>query len=360
MSALDRPCAGRVYSFLNCDTGRHLSVAGVSRFLLEGEETFTLRAGRSFVGTRADALTEQPEGFSLIPFGRGRFALQGPAGCLADDDEGLAPVCHPVLRREAEDVSALWYPTAEGEKEPLKIMLLGDSITFGSCPDLPEEDWVGCAPVLSAALAKRGENRFCLVGSQRQKKSAVSDPALYRREGHPGWFTEDVFRLNPETRGLCDILDDCMGKYRPDVVLSQMGTNDTAFTMGRRGRGEEEWTEEWMDEVYARLGRYAEMLLNRLPMTGKLVLATAPDTTRTACFHRWLCEYNRRLPAFVEGLQKRGYPVFFADTFTPIAASTPEKGLCSDQVHLSPQGYRAMGLAYEQVLGSLFDGPLGQ
>lgn len=349
------PVIGKSYSFINCDTGRNLSAGAVSLFALE--EDGRLRSGNRFFCADG-TLNEQGQVIHIVPLKNGRYHLIVDGQYLADSDEGYSPLASTVLS-EKDTIESCWYMTEQGSPEPMRIMLLGDSITHGSCCDDPTVNGIGCRAMLCESLAHNLDNRFVFVGSVRQFDTAADQTVLYRHEGHSGWFADDVFCLNPESRGLIDRLDGWMGKYRPDVVLTQVGTNDCAFTMSQRGQGEEPWTHTEMDRLMARFEIFTEKIWLNLPQHGALILATVPPTIRTECLNDWINEFNRQLPALVEKWRKMGRKTVLADNNAAIA-SCPDKGNCSDKLHLSPVGYAAMADSYDRAFHKLFPGTIGR
>ncbi len=350
------PVIGKCYRFTNCDTGRDLSAGAVSLFILE--EDGRLRSGNRFLCADG-SLSEQGQPVCIVPLKNGRYHLIVDGLYLADSDEGYSPLASLSLS-EKDTIESCWYMTEKGQGEPMRIMMLGDSITHGACCDDPTVNGIGCRALFCEQLAGDPESRFVMVGSVRQFETAADETTLYRHEGHGGWFADDVFLRNPESRGLIDHLDAWMGKYRPDVVLAQVGTNDCAFTMSQYGRGEEPWTRIEMDRLLARFETFTEKVWSCLPQNGALILATVPPTIRTACFNDWVNEFNRHLPVLVDTWKRQGRQTVLADNNAAIAASSPEKGNCSDKVHLSPVGYAAMGASYGQAFHKLFPGTIGR
>ncbi len=350
------PIVGRGYTFHNCDTGRPLAGFAATLFFLEEDGRLKSGTGEYFCidGTR----NHEGQALTIFPLRNGRYHLMVDGKYLADTDEGYSPLASLALQ-ESNDLSACWYMTEKGQTPPLRIMMIGDSITHGTCCDDASVHGIGCRKSLSEKLAENAENRFVFVGSVKEHITACDQTALYRHEGHPGWVAEDLFAKNTFSRGLVDRLDGWMGKYRPDVVLTQVGTNDTAFTMGKSGK-EEPWTEEGMASVMASMELYWEKIWSMMPHHGAVVLATIPPTTRTQCFEDWIEECNRRLPAVVERWNGMGRKAVISHNHTFISESSPQKGTCSDMVHLSPVGYAAMAQAYYEAFTSLFPGTIGR
>jgi lysophospholipase L1-like esterase len=105
---------------------------------------------------------------------------------------------------------ALADPAPTGPGELLKIMPLGDSITFGS----PDPAYGGYRRLLGTLLAKDGYN-VDFVGSRRSGDGVAPGP---NNEGQSGWTIPQLKYGVDSNRWL--------ETYRPDIVLLHIGTND--------------------------------------------------------------------------------------------------------------------------------------
>lgn len=100
---------------------------------------------------------------------------------------------------------------------PLRVMPLGDSITYGmgsanSRPARTQSYASGYRPQLLAYLQSAGLN-VDFVGSLRSGPPDLPDPD---HEGHPGWLIDQVAHQ----------VDGWLATYQPDAVLLHIGTND--------------------------------------------------------------------------------------------------------------------------------------
>ena len=113
---------------------------------------------------------------------------------------------------------------ASGLRLPqLKVLALGDSITFGCGSDAAAPDWFACcnslsggyrAPLWAALNGSAINASILMVGTESNGPSWV--PAEQRaHEGHPGWTITQIRGLQPKWEQLT-----------PDVVLLMAGTND--------------------------------------------------------------------------------------------------------------------------------------
>lgn len=337
---------GKKYILTNCDTGRNIFVNGIGLF--EYNNGFTV--GEYFC--------------KVINLCNNRYKLKTEDSFLKDNDSLESPEAAVVL--EKEDVKAIeccWYATEEGKPEPLRLMFVGDSITLGANTDIPEDEWWGCRPAVTSLIGSDPDNRFVSVGSMKANQSSENETALFRHEGHGGWMAVDIwgkfYGRWEEDRGLASFMDGWMLKYKPDTIMIQLGTNDTAFASGRDPQHQEAWTEEGMQGVFERYQTLYDIFWRVNPDI-QLVIATAPPTTRSDVFQDWLVEFNRRLAVLVEKWQKEGKKVIFANTFEAIWNADSHHGLCSDHVHLSHAGYHAMAGVYYKKFLELYPNGVGK
>jgi lysophospholipase L1-like esterase len=107
----------------------------------------------------------------------------------------------------------------------LRVLPLGDSITFGCGSDAAPPDWYACctsssggyrAPLWASLNGSAINASVLMVGTQSQGPSWV--PVEQRaHEGHPGWTSSMIKGLQSTWVAL-----------KPDVVLLMAGTNDVA------------------------------------------------------------------------------------------------------------------------------------
>jgi len=105
---------------------------------------------------------------------------------------------------------------------PLRIMPLGDSITYGmhSYDEfLTQESLVGGYRQFLWRMLKDSNKTVDFVGSE-QAGTAITPAIDPDNEGHPGWRMGDI----------ANIAYGKMEEFQPDIVLLHIGTNDLAET----------------------------------------------------------------------------------------------------------------------------------
>lgn len=191
-------------------------------------------------------------------------------------------------------------PTRPVQLGPVRIMGLGDSITYG----LRSTDGSGYRGPLDKLYARP----HAWVGS-------LVDPTGRRHEGHGGWTADQ----------LAEQAKLWTAAARPDIVLLEAGTNDvragdSAATVLADMR-------RLVDAVRAGAGPYAA-----------IYVATIPDLPAETAAHR------AELRAFNAGLPSLGLRV--VDMYAVVQAGD----LSADGIHPADSGYAKMARAWAGVL----------
>ncbi|GID29194.1 SGNH/GDSL hydrolase family protein [Paractinoplanes brasiliensis] len=146
--------------------------------------------------------------------------LSGPCAAAAEPESTGVAAAVPVA------ASSVAVAAAEPAYGPLKVMPLGDSITYGSgSADSRVGNRTG-APTASGYRVELGDRLRAagldvdFVGSQR----AGPPGADTEHEGHSGWRIDQIAAN----------VDGWLAGYEPDAVLLHLGTNDMAQNMGVR------------------------------------------------------------------------------------------------------------------------------
>ncbi len=189
----------------------------------------------------------------------------------------------------------------------IKIMPLGDSITFGT----RDPGYGGYRHLLRTLLINNGYAvRF--VGSQKGSKAADSD-----NEGHPGWTIAQI-QNGIDTEGWLEA-------YQPNVVLLHIGTNDI-----RRGNA---------DAAPGRLADLLDDILRRLPQTHVIVAQIIP-------FRRGLEQGNQAYNAAIPDIAaSKGPRVSIVDMQNILSRDD-----YADGIHPNADGYDKMARAWEPAI----------
>lgn len=203
-----------------------------------------------------------------------------------------------------------------GTSTKLKVMPLGDSITAGKHRVDPT---LGAYRNQLWADFSADNLSLDFVGSQSNGPNSLGDR---NHEGHPGWRINRINDLF--TGGELDT-------YQPDVVLLEIGTNDT------RTRS--------LDQMDADLGNLIDTITAHFPNTQLLVSSITPIDASVQGNTRAekAKDFNRLIPNIV---QHQGKKVDFVD----VGGSLSVDDLVSDGVHPNTKGYNKLGDAWYNAL----------
>jgi lysophospholipase L1-like esterase len=204
-------------------------------------------------------------------------------------------------------------PFAHGSQ--VRIMPLGDSITFGS----PDRDYGGYRRLLGTLLADDGYPA-AFVGSRESGNGAIPSPA---NEGHPGWTIQQL-RDGIDSNGWLET-------YRPDLILLHIGTNDL-----RQGGA---------DAAPGSLSALLDDILSRLPRTRVLVAQIIPFRRGSDPVHR---AYNAAIPGIAASKGPRVIVVDMQNILEP--------GDYADGLHPNAAGYDKMARAWEPAIRAALSG----
>ncbi|WP_433380968.1 SGNH/GDSL hydrolase family protein [Actinoplanes sp. CA-142083] len=211
-----------------------------------------------------------------------------------------------VVTALAPASAALASPASSSVDAGLRVMPLGDSITFGK-GDPTENGY-------RAALYSWLSRPVSFVGSQVNGATA--------HEGHPGWRIAQ----------LTELIDGWMADARPDVVLLDIGTNDLLH-------------HDHVDEAPDRLVELIDHIVTANPDV-RILLAEllVVDRGHEADFE-W---YNSTLPVVA---------ALFPDNVTLVDMARVPVANTVDHVHPNALGYQQMAYQwYEALRGVLPQG----
>ncbi len=208
----------------------------------------------------------------------------------------------------------VWQPqAARASQQSIRIMPLGDSITYGQ----GSSNGGGYRWPLWKALNARGA-RVTFVGSMR------SGPLLgfvRNNQGMPGWTI----------RQLSAYVVDWLTIYQPQIILLQIGTNDFV---------------KHDDPAHApqRLRALLDQITTTVPEASVIVAQITP-LKRGAALSAEVQAYNAAIPAIVAEEAARGRHVQLVDMYHPVPPA-----LLVDGIHPDDQAYLRMAQVWEKAL----------
>lgn len=208
----------------------------------------------------------------------------------------------------------VWQPqAAKASQQAIRIMPLGDSITYGQ----GSSNGGGYRWPLWKALNARGA-RVTFVGSMR------TGPLLgfvRNNQGMPGWTI----------RQLSAHVVDWLTVYQPQVILLQIGTNDFV-------------KHDDPAHAPARLHSLLDQITTTAPEAIVIVAQITP-LNRGPHLSAEVQAYNAAIPAIVAEEVARGRHVKMVDMYHAVSPA-----LLVDGIHPDDQAYLRMAQAWEKVL----------
>jgi lysophospholipase L1-like esterase len=197
------------------------------------------------------------------------------------------------------------HVVGSSRKTSVKIMPLGDSITFG----WPDRSYGGYQHFLWTLLTNDGYT-IEFVGSQRRGN-----------EGHPGWTIAQI-KKGIDSNGWLET-------YQPDIILLHIGTNDI-----RQGK---------TASAPGNLSALLDDILMRLPRAQVIVAQIIPFRRGSDPDHQ---SYNASIPGIVTS---KGPRVSMVDMQSILSKSD-----YADDIHPNADGYDKMARAWEPAINAIF------
>ena len=209
--------------------------------------------------------------------------------------------------------------------DPIKIMPLGDSITYGM--DVPGGYRLPLYQKLTAAGYK-----VDYIGTQTGNPSP--DLPDSDHEGHPGWC------IKHDNFGVYQNIGSWLTQVEaPDVILLHLGTNDAGYAHP--------------DEIRDMIVR----LHNLLPQTHIIATTLLGRTDNADLMARFQTVVNPYVEGIVDNFRSQDWPVHYLDMYSALDY-THEEGQppadLADGLHPSPQGYEKMAKAWFGKLTEVF------
>jgi lysophospholipase L1-like esterase len=202
-------------------------------------------------------------------------------------------------------------PASAASDTPLRVMPLGDSITWG----VGSSSGNGYRGPLWNELAADG-HPLDFVGTVRN--GPMSDPD---NEGHSGYRINEIAALT----------DASLTRYRPNVVTLHIGTNDLVGASGP-------------DAAIAELRSLVNRITAAAPDATVLVASLVVSTNSSE--ERWRGTYNQAIRGIVSDAQGAGRHVAFVDMSGLTTADL------ADPLHPNDAGYQKMADAFHRGVQS--------
>lgn len=374
--------SGESYCFMNCDTGRMITVGGKTEFTItkeSGENEYSLSNENGYINLETGTVSDEKFTFRLVcknDYERYQIYIDN-SKVLADNDGGSDNKASLCLKNLPCDViESGWYITKSGEELPKKIAVVGDSITCGVTPEgsTPKP---GCREMFSRNLLEN-YGRVVFVGSLKHtaggnttaiNNTTIYDDHLNRHEGHSGWVIHNdptkapgaddnnrgidddgVYSLTSgaqEERHVRKILQE---KYNPDVIFMMIGIND----LGMNG-----YNEAMIPTIVSRHNTLVDHILEDLPEDGKLVVAsctplTSSDTAWNDTRNNVVCAFNEAIRESYREYAENGEDrITFTDNYTYLH-NAGTSAISSDKIHPTKVGYTAMAQSYTDKFMAMY------
>lgn len=214
---------------------------------------------------------------------------------------------------------------------PLRLLLLGDSITQGS-PDHPG----GYRGTLQRLLREGGFPAVEFVGSRTENSAGLGQPW---HEGHPGFRLEELRCGFTKCGTTAQPIGETLARHRPDVVVLTAGTNNM-----------------YLDEPAAVWAEMAALLcaIRPVPVIVGTLLPIAPGPKPWGIVI--LPDIDERIAAY-NALLRREAPRLGAITVVDLShCVTSRDDLLPDRVHPVAAAQDRIAAALAGALGASFAG----
>jgi lysophospholipase L1-like esterase len=206
----------------------------------------------------------------------------------------------------------LQVPLSKATSTSIRIMPLGDSITYGE----GSSTGAGYRLPLWNDLSARGFH-VEFVGSVQ------TGPASFDRqnEGHPGWTIQQI---------AAEVVNWLL-TYRPNIILVHIGTNDFVKN-------------DDPAQAPAHLSQLLNLITTTLPGATVIVAQILP-LPRSARLDAEVVAYNATIPSIVQAEVAQGKHVQYVDMYDAVPPN-----MLPDQIHPNDAGYALMAQVWLHAL----------
>ncbi|QDU65141.1 GDSL-type esterase/lipase family protein [Engelhardtia mirabilis] len=228
-------------------------------------------------------------------------------------------------------------PAPPAPPAPLRIMPLGDSITFG----LPDTGGYR-APLFAALEADLFDVDF--VGSAAPNSS----PALlddWHHEGHSGWTLEDLTEFAGGPGGPPSTIEGWLDLFAPSVILLHAGTNDLGLDQLSPF------------EAASRLKLLLKRIYLHSPEVHVIVAKIIPLDPAVTNW-KW-AQFNVGVDYVASQFKTAGFSIRVADMYGAFVNHPNWAGLYSDFIHPNQEGFDVMAGVWRQAIVGLLHATQG-
>ena len=216
--------------------------------------------------------------------------------------------------------------------EPCKVMASGDSITVGA-----QSTDTGGYRVALFHTALQHSKQLTFVGPSGAGPSSVDNvPFPDKHDGHSGYIIDTV----DSRKGLLPLMAGNLDKFKPNIVLLMIGTNDMNSNVDIPG-------------APARLAKLLDLVTTSAPDTLLVVAQLIP--TRTDSLNDSVKKFNAELVNLVKARAQQGKHIVSVDMYGAFTANANYKtAWLFDGLHPNDAGYAKMAdVWYPAISGFL-------
>ena len=336
----------------NCDTGRCVYTEQYNQFVCheysDGTVSFTNERSSAYLNFTGNGMEYDYNEikYTLKDVGYSRYQIVTLDGLLVvDSDEGETDAATITLvGNDEKAMCTVWYIT-ETPEDVVKILPLGDSLTWGENPD---KDGLNESyrRALSGFLIDYFD-KVVFTGNQPYGDAECGDKMLMRHSGYRYGVIENAYMHNPRNQqDLSEITPSIMEKYTPNIVIMLLGTRDCGLSKSYSSS----ICERQMAELIDRYEKYARSVESKLPKNGTLICCTIPPSPKMSAM---VDDFNKLITERVLSLKEEGLKIELCDIYGKMEGGE-DIYICSDKMSINDDGNEIMAECICRTVASLY------